>query len=65
MSNYVSKNFEDVGASLATTALKIHYGVEEARNIRGVATAREKDMLEQEGIQILNVPMPSKTDELN
>jgi hypothetical protein len=65
LSDYVDKNFEDVGAKLATTALKIHYGVEETRNIRGVATDREKEMLEQEGIQLINVPMLTKTDELN
>ena len=65
LSDYVIKNFEDVGTNLATTALKIHYGVEEARNVRGVATAREKEMLEQEGIELIKVPLPTKAEDLN
>ncbi|WP_028579668.1 DUF1178 family protein [Desulfogranum japonicum] len=56
VSRFVEDNFEDVGANLATESLKMHYGVEEKRNIRGVATEQEEKMLEQEGIALLKVP---------
>lgn len=61
--DYIERNFEDVGANLATTALKIHYGVEEPRDIRGVVTAQEEAMLNNEGIQLIKVPMIKESDE--
>jgi len=60
---YIAKTFEDVGADLAKTALKIHYGVEEERNIRGVATAKEEEMLSKEGIRLLKVPLVAEKDD--
>jgi len=63
LQTYIAKNFEDVGADLAKTALKIHYGVEEGRNIRGVTTAREEEMLTKEGIHLLKVPMAVEKDD--
>jgi len=33
--HYIDKNFEDVGNKFAEVALKIHYGEEEKRNIKG------------------------------
>jgi len=62
---YVEKNFEDVGTKLAEESLKIHYGVEEPRNIRGVVTAEEEKTLEREGIELLKVPIVSEEDPLN
>ena len=62
---YLTKNFEDVGANLAKTALKIHYGVEEGRNIRGVATAQEEELLSKEGICLINIPLVVKEDDKN
>jgi len=56
--NYVKENFEDVGSNLAEEALKIHYGVEKARNIRGVATDQEEKMLVKEGVELVKVPLP-------
>ncbi len=56
VSRFVDDNFEDVGADLAKESLKMHYGVEEKRNIRGVATAQEEKTLEQEGIALLKIP---------
>lgn len=61
--DYVEKNFEDVGTKLSEKALKIHYGVEEARNIRGIATPAEEKMLNNEGIKLLKIPMIKKEDE--
>ncbi|MCF6291562.1 MAG: DUF1178 family protein [Desulfobacterales bacterium] len=60
--DFVKNNFEDVGPRLATEALKIHYGVEKPRNIRGVTTAEEEKTLEKEGINLLKVPMPAGDD---
>lgn len=56
---YVEKNFEDVGAGFAEESLKIHYGVNEPRNIRGVTTAEEEKMLEKEGVDLVKVPIVS------
>lgn len=60
--DFVKNNFEDVGPRLAAEALKIHYGVENPRNIRGVTTAEEEKTLEKEGINLLKVPMPAGDD---
>lgn len=63
LQDYVEKNFEDVGSSLAAESLKIHYGVEEPRNIRGITTPKEEKILKDEGINLLKIPMPVKKDD--
>lgn len=60
--DFVDKNFDDVGCDFAKEALKIHYGVEEPRNIRGVSTKEEEKMLKEEGIEFLKIPMPERPD---
>ena len=60
--DFVEKNFDDVGCDFAKEALKIHYGVEEPRNIRGVSTKEEEKMLKEEGINFLKIPMPAPPD---
>jgi hypothetical protein len=57
--NYVQKNFDDVGSEFATEALKIHYGASEPRNIRGVSTDKEEQMLRSEGVPFFKFPGPS------
>jgi len=59
--DFVEKNFEDVGPKLPEESLKIHYGVIEPRNIRGVATADEEKMLLEEGIELLKIPLVKKS----
>ena len=59
---FVEKNFEDVGSDFARETLKIHYGVEEPKNIRGVVTAAEEKILDKEGIQYLKIPMLGKKE---
>jgi hypothetical protein len=61
---FIEKNTEDVGSEFAKEALKIHYQIEEPRNIRGVATAQDEKMLRDEGINFFKLPVPSekKTD---
>ena len=59
---YVRENFEDVGHSFAKEALKVHYGKAEERNIRGVTTEREEDMLEKEGVSFVKIPILQEMD---
>ena len=62
LSEYVEKNFDNVGCDFAKEALKIHYGVEEPRNIRGVSTKDEEKTLKEEGIPFFKVPLPASSD---
>ena len=57
---FMEQNFDDVGANFAKEALKIHYGVSEPRNIRGVSSPEEEKVLEKEGVALFKVPLPSK-----
>lgn len=67
LKKYVETNFEDVGVKLAEEALKIHYGVTEARNLRGVVTPQEEKTLAREGVELLKVPVmvDDNDDKLN
>ncbi len=60
--DFVEKNFDNVGCDFAKEALKIHYGVEAPRNIRGVSTKEEEKMLKEEGIDFVKIPMPAPPD---
>ncbi|HIJ54610.1 MAG TPA: DUF1178 family protein [Deltaproteobacteria bacterium] len=60
--DYVHKNFDDVGCDFSKEALKIHYGVTEPRNIRGVSSPEEEKTLKQEGIEYFKLPMPPSPD---
>jgi hypothetical protein len=60
--DYVEKNFDDVGCEFAKEALKMHYGVTEQRNIRGVSTNEEEKTLKEEGIEFFKIPMPVRPD---
>jgi hypothetical protein len=62
ISEFVEKNFDNVGSNFAKEALKIHYGASEPRNIRGVSTREEEKVLEKEGVQFFKVPSPVKPD---
>ena len=57
---YIQKSFEDVGPNFAAEALKIHYGVNEKRNIRGSATEEEEKTLKAEGVEFFKIPFPKK-----
>ena len=59
---FVEKNFEDVGPSFATEALKMHYGACEHRNIRGTTTQEEDKTLQKEGVPVLKIPIPKTPD---
>jgi len=62
LSDYVNKNFDNVGCEFAKEALKMHYGVSESRNIRGVSTKEEEKILSKEGIQFFKVPVAVPAD---
>lgn len=63
VSEYVTANFDDVGTRLAAESLKIHYGIEEPRNLRGVATEEEEKVLKKEGIELLKIPLLREEDD--
>jgi hypothetical protein len=65
MQKFINENFEDVGAELATETLKIHYGVSEPRNLRGVTTPQEDEKLKEEGIELIKIPIPVKDRDTN
>ncbi|MBF0527926.1 MAG: DUF1178 family protein [Deltaproteobacteria bacterium] len=62
---YIKNNFEDVGPTFAREALKMHYGVTEHRNIRGVSSTQEEELLRQEGVKFFKIPAepPPSSDE--
>ena len=60
ITHYVDQNFDNVGADFAKEALKIHYGVNEPRNIRGVSTPQEEETLRKEGVEFVKFPLPTE-----
>jgi hypothetical protein len=48
---------EDVGASFAEEARKIHYKESPERSIRGQTTLDEAEALREEGIEVMAMPM--------
>ncbi|HSO18383.1 MAG TPA: DUF1178 family protein [Desulfosarcina sp.] len=61
IADYVENHFDNVGADFAQEALKMHYGVAEPRNIRGVSTPKEEETLKAEGISFFKLPVPAKS----
>ncbi len=59
----VVANTEDVGDKFASQARRMHYGEEEARNIRGQASLGEAIELIEEGIAVMPLPMPAALKE--
>ncbi len=62
---YIKNNFDDVGSDFAKEALKMHYGVEKKRNIRGSATGEEEEILKDEGIKFSKIPFIKPKDDDN
>ncbi len=59
---YVEKNFDNVGPDFAKEALKMHYGVSEPKNIRGVSTRQEEKTMQEEGTKFFKLPLPLSSD---
>ena len=55
---YIQKNFKNVGDRFAEVALRIHRGEEEMKNIRGTTTGNEEEILREEGVQFIKIPLP-------
>jgi hypothetical protein len=55
---HVLQNTEDVGAHFPEEARRIHYGEVERRGIRGEATPQQREALAEEGIEVMQMPMP-------
>ncbi|HSW03289.1 DUF1178 family protein [Aquabacterium sp.] len=59
---HVMRNTEDVGARFTEEARRIHYGETEQRGIRGQATAEQRAELADEGIDVMQLPLPTGLD---
>jgi hypothetical protein len=57
ISHTLETEFIDVGTGFTDEALKIHYGVSPRRNIRGMSTENQEEMLKKEGVEFFKVPM--------
>ncbi|RKP57472.1 DUF1178 family protein [Pararobbsia silviterrae] len=53
---------ENVGDRFAEEARKIHYEEAPARGIRGVATPEQRRELQEEGIDVVSMPIPAALD---
>lgn len=58
LTDFIEHNFDDVGADFTKEALKIHYGVSEPRNIKGVSTREDEKLLQDEGVDFMKIPVP-------
>jgi len=66
VAEYIEKNFEDVGPGFTKQALKMHYGAEEYRNIKGTTTKEEDKILAKEGVPVFKIPVTKNPkDDLN
>ena len=52
----IAKECRNVGDNFAEEARKIHYGEKDAEGIYGQATQKEREALEDEGIEVFNMP---------
>ena len=57
---YIEKNFEFVGDKLSQKVREVYYDKKTKKRIYGTATSKERDELEEEGIDLLSIPWVSK-----
>lgn len=62
VTDFIEKNFDNVGCEFAKEALKMHYGVTEQRNIRGTSSPEEEKTLKEEGIEFIKIPIPTNPE---
>jgi hypothetical protein len=62
ITDFIEKNFDNVGCEFAKEALKMHYGVTEQRNIRGTSSPEEEKTLKEEGIEFIKIPIPTNPE---
>jgi hypothetical protein len=58
----ILKNAENVGERFPEEARRIHYGEAPKRIIRGQASREDTDALREEGIEVVNLPVPPVED---
>ena len=58
--NFIEKNFEFVGDKLSQKAREIYYDKKSKKSIYGTATPKEREELEEEGINLVSVPWVDK-----
>jgi hypothetical protein len=58
----ILKNAENVGERFPEEARRIHYGEAPKRIIRGQASREDTDALREEGIEVVNLPVPPMED---
>ncbi|MGY4829533.1 DUF1178 family protein [Sphaerotilaceae bacterium SBD11-9] len=56
---HVLANTDDVGEQFAEEARRMHYGEVEERAIRGQATREDAVALQEEGIDVMSLPIPA------
>jgi hypothetical protein len=56
---HIIANTEDVGAAFPEEARKIHYKEAPERRIRGTASLEEVEVLREEGIEVMALPIPA------
>lgn len=56
LTEYMEKNFDNVGPGFAGEALKMHFDEIDQRNIRGTMTDGEEKELQEEGVEYIKVP---------
>ncbi len=62
MSQLIESKFDDVGTDFTKEALKMHYGVTDARNIRGSSSPEEEKTLQKEGVDFFKFPVLQPTE---
>lgn len=55
----IMANTDDVGSAFPEEARKIHYGEARQRGIRGQASRAETQALQEEGIDVMPLPLPN------
>ena len=57
---FVEKNFEYVGHNFANKVREVYYDKKSNKNIYGTTTDKQKEELEDEGIDLVNIPWVEK-----
>ena len=60
--SYVEQNFEYVGNKFCRKVKEIYYDKKSKKAIYGTTTAKEREELAEEGIEILSLPWPDKNN---
>jgi len=60
--NFVEKNFQFVGENFSKEVREIYYDNKKNRNIYGTVSQKERDELEEEGIELASIPWIENKD---